>query len=422
MTLNPRDVFDKLRQADLDPSIFDQVDDRDFAKAPNFLEWAIGPKFLSTSILPKQIEIGSKLFAEYCPDCSRPGYIDILFDQSIGQIKDNVVFLEHGVCPKCKQNRFDLIEDGKLIPRHELVAAVGQRAGKSTLVAMLATYINHRFLKVPNINRSYNQASGITHLGTFSALTLEQATNNLWEPFRGFMSNSPWFQQYHAFLRDQEKKNSTELLHELKTSVHYIHKRLKWAATGSQDRKMRGPTRIWASIDELGWMISDETKPDLQNQNADAVYTALSNSLTTMRRKYSGIFSEENFDMPPIVMANISSPSSSKDKIMRLVRDAVSNKKILAVHCPTWEANPDYDYSSLREEYAHLDEAVFMRDFGAEPPLAANPFLSEPSLVDKIAVGDKFDAFHVSHIRNPDQGGGFYLSSKLVIKKLGNTG
>lgn len=830
-TFSPFDILENLKKSNLDPSIFETIDERDFPKAPNFLEFAIGPKFLNTLILPKQVEIGAKLFCDYCPRCSKPNYIDTLFDQSVGNIRDNVVFLEHGVCPKCSTNRFELIKSRELIFRNELVGVAGQRciphdslvftdkgikelsnivvsdnlthgtvlekynsgklpslrlttkynytlvgskdshivpvlklkgtgkytaktkwkadfeidnvaikdcklgdilllhtpdmwptqryvlpeytfvptskqcrnfntfifprevtpelariigymiangdnsrkynfrvtlsseeskldfirccqivfdvtptideirssctsysvnglalmewldqsvrlclktarfktipdcilqspkdvvceflsalfecdgniylgkdsssvrvqyasvskklikqvrllllnlgvvtrcdkfqsggfgknniytenveegkevyslstknsqfvtrfknsikfvskqksealatvkdtgqltvitpvgqfrfnsfsrwpsklqklyiegyfpvaienieegfaldmldvsipntnlytadgfvhhnSGKTKLVGLLAAYINHRFLKIPNPIRMYNQTSGDMLLGTFSALSLDHAYRNLWQAFKGFIDSSPWFQNYHRFIKGEEKRLGIELLHELKTSIMYSHKHLMWNATGSQDRKMRGDTRIFGAIDELGWMISDEQKADLQNMNADAIYTALSNSLTTMRAKYRQIYNSTNFDVPPIFMANISSPSSVKDKIMRLSKEAKRNDRIFAFNLPTWACNPDYTYESLREEMSHIDELTFLRDFAAEPPIAANPYISEPKLIDKIATGEQL-TLTCSEYTEKDFMGDPFKSAKLVVTK-----
>jgi len=838
-TFSPYDLFENLKKNNLDPSIFDTIDEREFPKAPNFLEFAIAPQFLNTLILPKQIEIGTKLFCDYCPRCSKKGYIDTLFDQSVGNIKDNIVFLEHGICPKCKVNRFELISSKELVFRNELVGVAGQRcipkdslvytnrgsiklkdvsigdtlthgnvidcfdsgllpslklktkynytltgakeshivpvlkvrdtakkysnktkwkanfyiedtyikdchvgdivllnmadmwpleryqlpkytftktndhcnnynifefptevtpelarilgylvsngdctrkynvrvtlninntgaiedfiqccnsvfgrppsidetretsisysingisvvhwltqivglcaekarnklipacimqspkeivceflsslfecdgniypeknsksiriqycsvskrltyqvrllllnlgiatrcdkyqtvgfrknniytdnvedgkeayslstknaefvrrfsnlikfvskqkidvlsnvvdtgrfcfytpvgdflyksfnkwnpllqdlynkgyfpvpiesiedgpdmemadvsipgtnlytadgfvhhnSGKTKLVGLLATYINHRFLKIPSPIRTFNQTSGDMLSGTFSALSMDHSYRNLWQAFKGFMDGSPWFQNYHRFIRGEEKRLGITLLHELKASIFYGHKHLMWSATGSQDRKMRGDTRIFAAIDELGWMISDEQKTDLQNMNADAIYTALSNSLTTMRTKFNLVNGPTNFDLPPIFMTNISSPSSVKDKIMRLSKEAKRNDRILAIQCATWEMNPDYTYESLREEMSHIDELTFQRDFGSEPPLAANPFLSEARVIDKIATGKVFDNFVCQEYQEKDFLGDYFKSVKFTLTKPDKT-
>ena len=712
---SPFEIFEELKNSNLDPSVFDKVDERDFAKAPNFLDWSIEPKFANTTVLPKQIEIGVKLCQDWCPRCSNPGYINTLFDQTIGNIKDNIQFLVHGVCPKCRSNRIELANEFDIEIKNELVGAMGQRcvpkdtlvytgrgiipieqvkvgdllshgvvseifdsgtqdmleiktehdwalrgaknshivatkvgdeivykpikelvvgdvlllnscgfwpetryklprfgmagfpsevtnelarltgylvsdcaslcaevtydirrcnlsvfaqlhltenaelickwldfigldvatrrnkipqyimqspkevqaeflaglfgeansvykdtngaislrcisasellikqariillsfgiaaryaqlpsgyhmittsdpsfvsvfaslvnlaendkdrliksvvpevpntqsditsqglipapitsiveasavpmmdvsipgsnvytgdgflhhnSGKTKLVGLLASYITHRFLKVPNPLRYFGQPTGELLLGTFSALTLEQASQTLWESYKGFISGSPWFSQYHSFLRSEEKRLGVELLHDLKNSILYTHKQMLWHCTGSQDRKMRGKTRIFAAIDELGWFIMDDSKPDLQNMNADAVYTALSNSLATMRMKYRILLTRGEYDAPPILMANVSSPSSAKDKIMRLLKDANKNTKILAVQLPSWLCNPDYTYETLRAEFNHVEESIFMRDFGVEPPLAQSPFMSDEMMLTRIAKG-----------------------------------
>ena len=767
------DVLENLKKSNFDPSIFDKIDERDFPKAPNFLEWAIGPQYLNTLILPKQIYIGAYLFCDFCPRCSKPGYIDTLFDQSVGNIRDNIVFLEHGACPKCKVTRYELLIKKELLFRNELVGVCGQRcipkdslvftengifplkevnvgmklshgpvvekidsgvlpsikihtsggfvltgakethvvpvvryenekyniefifakdcrpndhlllhfsekwprqyyvtenkntvteslahllgyivaranknnnvfrvsieknndffekaylevlgkppiwddtlrgytltepdieflnhfgvnfisglvpnkyipscilqsprsvvieflkaifsksyknrkggigrfitvrsevlakqiqllllnlgvysvlserkhknasnfflrvvgsfykklmyefefgnapgkkvefihtvcmssnkrffeknykswpqeikdiiqfgyypvsikkiedgieydmadvsipntniyvadgfvhhnSGKTKFVGLAASYISHRLLKIPSPVRTYNQTSGDILVGTFSALSMDHSYRTLWQAFKGFMDGSPWFQNYHRFLKAEEKSLGIELFHELKASMFYTHKHILWNATGSQDKKMRGDTRIFAAIDELGHMISDEQKKDLQNMNADEIYAVLTNSLTTMRTKYNIVYNEDNYDLPPIIMCNISSPSSAKDKIMRLAKDANKNDKIFAVHLPTWNMNPDFTYELLREEMAHVDELTFMRDFGAEPPLASNPFLPEPRIIDKIAVGPSFDNFTLKEIQEKDFLGDAYKSAKLILTK-----
>jgi intein/homing endonuclease len=65
-----------------------------------------------------------------CYDCSNPAYRS-LYDQSLGNILDNVVFLEYGVCPKCKKNRDELISEyDDMYWYNELCGIAGQRSGK----------------------------------------------------------------------------------------------------------------------------------------------------------------------------------------------------------------------------------------------------------------------------------------------------
>jgi hypothetical protein len=79
--------------------------------------------------------------------------------------------------------------------------------------------------------------------------------------------------------------------------------------------------------------------------------------------------------------------------------------------------NPDFSYDSLREEFSHMDELAFNRDFGAEPPLAANPFLSEPRMIDKIANQNPFTNVEVEITTKEDTFGDLYKTASLIIKK-----
>jgi len=413
-TFDPIAVLEGISDK-FDSSILGGIDESDFKKAPNFLEWVVDPRYLNTSILPKQLEMGVKLFADYCPRCSKEGYVNTLYDQSIGNIRDNVMFLDHGVCPKCQVNRGELVAKKELQQYTELVGCCGQRSGKTKLVGLVSSYITHCFLKIPSPLRHFNQPSGEILVGTFSALTLEQAQQTLWESYHGFVSASPWFQNYHAFLSQEEKKLGIELLHPLKNSLFYPHKRMLWHCTGSQDRKMRGKTRIFAAIDELGWFILDENKKDLQNMNADGVYTALSNSLSTMRIKAAALRKSGDFNVPPIIMANVSSPSSAKDKIMKLFKEAQVNSRILAFNLPSWEMNPDLSFENLREEFSHMDDIKFYRDFGAQPPLTSEPFFGDQKALERISVLEPFNKVLVTSYRGDDALGETFKSAVAKI-------
>lgn len=415
MSFNPVELLEDVKNA---PSIdaLELVDESDFPLAPNFLEFSVSPKFLNTRILPRQIQIGLNLFADFCPDCSKPGYVDTLFDQSIGNIKDNVQLLEHGVCPKCKQTRFQLIKSGKLLYHNELVASMGQRSGKTKLTGIASAYLTHRIVKLPNPLKDYNLPNGEWLLGTFAALTLEQAKDTLWDSYIGFVEGSPWFNNYHEFLKQEGKRLGKELFSRKATSLLYNHKHINVHATGSQDRKMRGKTRFLACIDELGWFISEEGK-NLQNMNADGVYTALSNSLATLKMKYLKVWGEDNFNIPPPLMCNVSSPSAAKDKIMRLYKQSKVNPRMYGVNLPTWEANPDYSEEALRVEYSSMSEDVFMRDFGAEPPLNSNPYISDPRSIDRIATGFRLHGLEaVETVNSSDIGDRFKsVNTKVSI-------
>lgn len=713
---NPSKILDDFTSSGLDASIFENIDESKFKKAPNIVDFAVSPEFLNATMLPKQIEMGLKLFAEYCPDCSDLYFLDSLYDQDLGTIRKNVQFLEHGVCPSCLKNRWNFIQEGKLHDYNEFAGCLGQRcipidslvftnrgiiqmdsvedgdivshgfvkkkiksgklklrtlkteigldfrgsktshivpvyenkriiykkmvdvkkgdklilvspklfpslnnviynkhtkwpnkytsivssflgfvcrdfqiendclsikhngvlidmffnmfnvlpsiengriivkdkefidwfkvmtdfkqvpngilqateesaeafvnsfvncditdgvlsiqscelkqpkelqmlllnigyltmiidgclksicfqvdedddkediirlskignwlvrvcdivdgeevemadiqvpntnvytadgflhhnSGKSKFVGIVANYVTHRFLCMPNPIRQFNQSAGDVLNISFAGLSEDKVEKNLWGPYIGFMESSPWFQSYHAFLDAKGKELKKPLYTKRKTFLEYFHKKILVDFYGSKGNSMRGDTRIFAAPDEIAWMGSGVESKGGTIMNADAIHTSLNNSLATMRMKRRQIFNEKNFDVPPILIASISSPSSSKDKIMKLVKSAKTNPLIYGVNAATWQCNQDFTEESLLREFASMDPAEFYRDFGAQPPIESNPFLSETNPIDRIAVLENTDMYSFSIDKDKDALGDTFIYGKLVINR-----
>src|ERR1035437_1798360 len=179
MARNHFDPVDLLRQVmdnDFDLTVFRQIDESHFPEAPNFLECTIGREFFNATILPWQVEANMHLFSEYCPECSNPEYIHELFDEPLEEIRSNVEFLQHGVCPKCHKNKLELFTIGELHPskpslKSEAVICAGQRSGKSKDVVIASAYMTHRWCKNPDPIDYFGLPKMEIVLGTFSALS-----------------------------------------------------------------------------------------------------------------------------------------------------------------------------------------------------------------------------------------------------------
>lgn len=722
----PSLLIDQFADSGLDSSIFENIDETQFKQAPNFLTFCLDPEFLNATVLPKQVEIGTKLFSEYCPICSEEGYIDNLYDQDVSTIREKIVFLEKGLCPSCGINRFNLVQRNLLGDYNELACCMGQRcipkdswvythrgilkmedvdqgdilshgyaykkvdsgklkrrileteigwdlvgsktshivpvykydtgdvvdtpiaeievgdsvlisipnlwpsinyklsgsskwplvydtvncgflgifsrdcvmskegyykytasdmfdvvedmlitifginpniknnelivnnneftkwyylmsdngsiipdgiyrtteesatafvnyflsdswfsyegrailrylvdhgvdfnrfkllllnmkmltkhveienldmlvsvdvsfpeddenlcslmnsgyipvsvvniyddtrvemmdlvvpdtniyvadgfvhhnSGKSKLIGLLSNYVLHRMLCIPNPIRTFNQSAGDILGMSFAGLSEEKVEKNLWSAFLGFMDSSPWFQKYHSFLEAKGKEMKTDLFVKRASYIKYNHKKLWIDYYGSKGTALRGDTRFFGSIDEMGWMSSGIESKGNSIGNADSIYTSISNSLSTLRMKRNQVFNEDNYDLPPMLIANISSPSSSKDKMMKQVKASKTNPKILGVQLPTWECNPDYTEDALLKEYASMDSSEFYRDFGASPPLESNPFLTDHEDVDRIATGAVCKLYSFEIEKDKDALGDKFLYAKLKV-------
>lgn len=373
-----------------------KIPDGDFPEAKNFMEFTSSDKFLKQKPYLEQLIIGIMVFAEYCPSCSDIDYLldTHKVDDSLARFRRKVCLLEHGKCPSCKKNRKFFVDQDLMFFYNEMAVCAGQRSGKSALTGMMVSYIVHRLIKLQNPNEVYGLMSSNVLHGTFCALTYKQAKDNLWDPIMGNILGSPWFQSYHEMLTSHSTRDG-ELVKLKDEFIMYNNRRFVMYPAGPDKRVLRGRTRIVGSVDELGWFdnTANSTKVKV---NAREVYIALGNSLTTVQAKAEVLFSKGFYNILPGYFLNISSPSSNRDKIMELVRDAQGSRKLYGVLKPTWEMNPDIPKSALAE-YFRKDPVAALRDFGVQPPLASNPFISNQEAVEKC-ITKKSNPLEVRHV------------------------
>lgn len=407
---------------DFDLTAFRKVDESHFPRAPNFLEYTTGRDFANTTILPWQIEANMHLFSEYCPECSDPEWTEELFDQPIEEIKDHVQFLQHGICQKCQKNKLELFTIGEHHPskpslKSEAVVCAGQRSGKSKDVVIGANYMLHRWCSIPDPLEYFSLPKMEIIVGTFSALSAGQAEDNLWIPFRGMYDSSPWFQKYNEFLKGEQKRLSIPLVDVKDTYLYYLHKRIMFEFTGSDDRKKRGRTRLMGAIDEVAFLNNDGKASKVMD--ADKNYAALNNSLATLRKKALTRlkqFNDYNVLMP--VMFNVSSPKNVRDKVWTLTKSAPNNPWCHAIHRATWELNPDYSQEDCRNINQGISEVEFWRDFGAIPPYSDSPYLSDSQQLLRLCMPEipnkPFEAEKTIFV---DRMGDKYLMLKAKINR-----
>jgi hypothetical protein len=380
------DLINKALRHDLDASVLEAFDDSWMPRAKNVYDWCTNRKFLGIDPFPMQMYLMLELFEDYCPDCSdmvwwRDGGLKV--DSPLAEIKDRLSLLRHGKCKKCGKTRVDFVKVSKFAYRDELAACLGQRAGKTACVGFIATYQLHRFLTLRSPWQTFGVLANQKMLMTFVALTEKQVMESLWDSFIGKLGSSPWFDQYHKFLREEGKRLGEELFSWKTTFVTYFHKKLMAHYAVADERTLRGPTRFFASVDEVGWFDAKNYNKKVKG-NARGVIASLSNSLATVRgaadkRRFRG-----DYDLPTAIMCNIGSPSSMDDEIMHLVRRAAKYNKIFAMHAPTWEINPEMSVEACRRAADEEGGVDFDRDFGAIPPLASDPFIPDKNKLDQI--------------------------------------
>lgn len=363
-----------------------RIDDSNIPRAENFYEFCMGEEFLNSPPYLEQALIGIRFMAEYCPRCSDLDWMSEEGHEAtdgLPAFEKHVALLENGVCPHCGATKSELIQSKELNFYNELAICAGQRSGKSAVTTMIAAYVLHRFLMIGKPTELFGiRPNEILH-GTFLALTLGQAKENLWDPFYGYITESPWFKNYHKFLRYYERKYGEQFLKLKDTFILYRHRNMLWYPATPDKRTLRGRTRIFGAIDELGWFDANRDSNKVKD-NAHEVYKALSNSLATARQSENRLVKSGYDQALTGYMVNVSSPSSIRDKITELVRLSQGSKKLLGLHRPTWKMNPNLPFDSdiIQEEY-RKDPVGAARDFGAEPSLGSHPFISNRKRIEE---------------------------------------
>lgn len=294
----------------------------------------------------------------------------------------DVVSVEDGEA----QITYDLCMEG--LPQFIASGIINHNSGKSVVTAMISTYLTQRIL----MSQSPTGVLGIdptTMLhGTFVALTQKQASDTLWTPYFQYISQSPWFQAYHSLMRKHERRYGIEVMKIRDTFVMYGHRNLVVYPAGPDGRILRGRTRIFAAIDEVAYFDNDADSKKVK-ASASMVYGALDRSLATVRSAQRKQVAAGYDDAFTGYFFNISSPVHARDKINELLRISYGSKSILGVHAPTWKMNPTMPRDSeFLVEAFRRDPVGAARDYGAEAPLSANPFITQPVFIER-AIREK---------------------------------
>lgn len=357
------------------------VDDRDFKEFGNFFDFCMAKDGLTAGTpFPRQLWLIANLLGDACgnPKCTDPKWFDVnnipVGLKNIYDLQEMVTFFHNGVCPKCKQTRAQQTKK-KIVRRpNEGYACVGQRAGKSTTLSMLSSYILHKYLKLQNPTAVFGLFKGSILTASFVALTFGRAQNLLWNPIQNMLMNSEWFNNYHAMLDDVGARKGIELYKKPGgIMLQYRHRDLYLAPSGPSKRTLRGDTRFFYVVDEAGLFPIDGNVDDKERMSIFETHTSLKNSTLTLREAARRQLRKGYSNIPTALGVYISSPMSHRDFIMRGVKENVGNKRALVMHLPSWKFNPDLSEKSLRREFKN-EPVKFERDFGANPPLSENPF------------------------------------------------
>ncbi|AFH14719.1 terminase large subunit [Pseudomonas phage Lu11] len=314
--------------------------------------------------------------------------------------------------------------DFTLPKTHQFVTGgiISHNSGKShTVGTYLAPYHLHRLLKLQKPAQFYGLSRTTMLQGTFAALTYTQAKDTLWTPFYGALTESNWYRQYHSMLRHYENVYGERLFKLTDTYVDYRVRGLQYYPVGPDKRILRGRTRVFFSLDEIAYFDADKDSAKVKI-NGHEIYDALANSLYTVRGAADVLLGRGLDDVLSAYAMNVSSPTAKNDMIHTLLNRAKEGSSIYGIHRPTWEVNPNFKRTSkiITEAYKK-DPVSAEKNFGANPPLIANPFLANHKFIMNMEDTSKKNPIKIeARFKNSKKVGQSYMYGEITkLKKSG---
>ena len=397
--IKPNDFLSMVRKSVELSTLVDEERDYLMQRAPNAIEWVTGSRYCNQPSLFQHwgaYRLIKEFFELRCPNCNK--YTDSVSTNPWGLSRESLeseVLLvwtpkhEDDACPKCGTTRSEFVDRGIFNNHRVLHAIIGQRAGKSSTLALIGTYVEHVVLTVAHEQQDGTglyRYLGIPHGDllhvTYVASTDTQSKETVWAKYRGYRKLSPWFKRYVPWIKGKERMQETPdgmqrwEYSESDKSIKNQLIGLEIDSLNSNSNGLAGRTRIASFIDEICRMKQTDS-----SQGAQEIYRTMDASCQTVQGAV------DQFGLIPWfgMIGSISSPIATEDYGMQLLEVAKSDPRMYAMHLATWDFNP-WQPKSRFEDLLKKDEVGTMRNFGAVPPLAASPLIDRPNDFKKSAI------------------------------------
>lgn len=357
--------------------------------APNIIRWAVDAEYLNFPSVQNvwgQYQALRDYFELRCPICNegttKDGDQGDCWGKSPEELRAEHLLefnplIQEDQCPSCKVTRSQFEEDRLFRGFNQMHMVIGQRAGKSVLAAIIATYIEHWLIAT-----GLATPGGLAeYFGTvkrdpfeiaFLASSAVQAEDTVWAKYVGMREEAPWFQRFTSWITEAEKNQEstggghwTYSVSKKKISIGHPAIRLNMVSLSANAGANRGRTRPAAFIDELAYFTGQDSR-----LSAREAYRAMERSLRTIRSR-SQMYGGPSWAGSII---SVTSPLTRSDYAWELLRNAPKLKRMYFQHRPTWRFSPFETREGLNDEFLK-DPIGAERDYGANPPGTAFPFI-----------------------------------------------
>jgi len=373
------------------PGIVATANSWNLPRAKNIIEFITSSEYLNQTAAWDywgSLQTLIEFFELYCPNCNR-GPLQ-LWGKTKKQITQLVLLeynqaIDQDQCPKCKTTRLEFEQQTWFTGFNQYHLLAGQRSGKTFTGAQIACYIEHIYHCTAQTHpigfAGYLNLSPDTKFSiSFMAQSLLQNKETMWAIYRSIRTRSPWFQRYVLWVKNEEEKQKTTSgmrpwIYD-EQSVNIIHnehpkEKLIIDALTSNSNAQAGRTRVCSFIDEMARMERGSGP-----RSAREIYTTQEASLLTARarRRYT---EKPNHWIGAIF--SCTSTMSRADYAWELWQSKDKIPNFYSRRKATWDFNPNVTRKDLSAEWAK-NPVDAERNFGANPPGAANPLIMDPKV------------------------------------------
>lgn len=287
------------------------------------------------------------LLGEICWNCSQPiDTSEIGFRRVKEHGIDDLSLMQHGMCPRCGSTRHDMVVTGRYKIPSVANIVLGQRSGKSIILATLAHYYEHRLLSWLSSGKMSVLPAARRHAG----VEIMDAHKNagVYNALRSVFRYIPC--EFPDMTADESEDGKIVLARRGDSA--------QWLSGNSVPRSLPYP---WLRvINEAAWGL------DSGQTNAESVlrtvvdYTHL-DPLRTRLAVFNGM--EDVPDLLPVLTVFSSSPKRPGDIADVLETVSMFDSSVFHVKIPTWSFNPSISLEDLHAEF-ESNAAYAWRDFG----------------------------------------------------------
>lgn len=291
-----------------------------------------------------------------------------------------------------------------LIHRNEVrdcIALLGMRSGKTTIGGGISAYYLFRMSLIQDPASLFGLLPRSPIRMTNMATSKEQGKETIFDFFKNFVEESPYFQE----IPDLEIQVERIILHD---------RNFRAISLSSTSGSSVGKTSILTCFDEADLFDDTDRKDGIQQ-----VWSRVTKATKTLRKISNGEYGKtltiSSFGEFPI-----------GGFMERMIEIAKISDHMIWYKLATWDANPLFDKTDFEEDFK-TDYAGAMRDFGCDARAVGSTFIKDEEIINRSINPDRrnFFSFYFSPDRAKDvdiyrtvlRGGGeYYLCGDPSLK------